>query len=107
MATDEEVVITKNGRPAAVLVSLDDYESWKDTIAMHRDSGSINESQAGLAVLKTGKGRLYTKGKALYRRETSEPWWMSRVSYRLRAPPRSSRSQATPLFKKERSSTPR
>lgn len=60
MATDEEVVITKNGRPAAVLVSPDDYESWKETIAIHRDPGLMNEIQAGLAALKARKARLYT-----------------------------------------------
>jgi len=31
-STDEEVVITKNGRPAAVLISPDEFESWKETI---------------------------------------------------------------------------
>ncbi len=36
-ATDEEVVITKNGRAAAVLVSPDEYEGWKETIAIHGD----------------------------------------------------------------------
>ena len=30
-STDEEIIITKNGRPAAVLVSHDEYESWKET----------------------------------------------------------------------------
>jgi antitoxin YefM len=28
-STDEEVMITKNGQPAAVLVSPDEYERWK------------------------------------------------------------------------------
>ncbi|MBN1831902.1 MAG: type II toxin-antitoxin system Phd/YefM family antitoxin [Deltaproteobacteria bacterium] len=28
---DEEIIITKNGRPAAVLVSPDEYEGWKET----------------------------------------------------------------------------
>ena len=35
--TDEEVVITKNGSPAAVLVSPDEFESWKETIAIRSD----------------------------------------------------------------------
>jgi len=34
-ATDEEIVITKNGSPAAVLVSPDEYESLKETSAVH------------------------------------------------------------------------
>ena len=37
-ATDEEVMITKNGRPAAVLVSPYEFESWQETIEIKRDS---------------------------------------------------------------------
>ncbi len=37
-STDEEVVITKNGRPSAVLVSPDEFDSWKETIAMKPSS---------------------------------------------------------------------
>ena len=36
-ATDEEVVITKNGAPAAVLVSPDEFESWRETMAIRFD----------------------------------------------------------------------
>jgi prevent-host-death family protein len=36
-ATDEAVVITKNGSPAAVLVSPDEFESWNETIAIRSD----------------------------------------------------------------------
>lgn len=32
--TDDEVVITKNGSPVAVLVSPDEFESWKETAAI-------------------------------------------------------------------------
>ena len=35
---DEEIVITKNGRPAAVLVSPDEYDSWKETFAIRADA---------------------------------------------------------------------
>ena len=38
-ATDEEIVITKNGKPAAVLVSPDEFESWRETNAVRSDSG--------------------------------------------------------------------
>ncbi len=60
MATDEEVVITKNGRPAAVLVSPDEYEGWKETIAIHSDPTLMSEIKAGLAALKAKKAKLYT-----------------------------------------------
>jgi prevent-host-death family protein len=32
--TDKEIVIIKNGRPAAVLVSPDEFDRWKETIAV-------------------------------------------------------------------------
>jgi prevent-host-death family protein len=38
-STDEEVVVTKNGRPVAVLISPDEFEGWKETIAIKSDSG--------------------------------------------------------------------
>ena len=59
-ATDEEVVITKNGRPAAVLVSPDEFESWKETIAIRTDSALMNEIKAGLAALKNKQAKLYS-----------------------------------------------
>ncbi len=58
--TDEEVVITKNGRPAAVLVSPDEFDSWRETIAVRSDSALMSEIKAGLAALKNKKAKLYT-----------------------------------------------
>jgi prevent-host-death family protein len=57
---DEEVVITRNGRPVAVLVSPDEYESWKETLAVRADADLMREIRAGLASLKRRKPRLYT-----------------------------------------------
>ena len=57
---DEEVVITKNGRPAAVLVSVDEYESWQETLAVRADAGLIRDIKMGLVALKARKARLYT-----------------------------------------------
>ena len=33
-STEGEIVITKDGQPAAVLVSPEEFESWKETIAI-------------------------------------------------------------------------
>lgn len=41
--TDEEIVITKNGYPAAVLVSPDEFEGWRETLAIHDDSDLLAE----------------------------------------------------------------
>lgn len=58
-ATDEEVVITKNGRPAAVLVSPEEFESWKETIEIESNPELMSEIKKGLSALKK-KTRLYT-----------------------------------------------
>lgn len=58
--TDEEVVITKNGRPAAVLVSPDEYESWRETVHIKSDTDLMAEIKKGLAALKKNKASIYT-----------------------------------------------
>lgn len=58
-STDTEVIITKNGRPAAVLVSPDEFEGWQETIAIKADNDLIAEIKKGIAAIKT-KSSLYT-----------------------------------------------
>jgi len=58
--TDEEIVITKNGRPAAVLVSPDEFDGWKETLLIRSDPGFLKEIRKGIKVLKQNKARLYT-----------------------------------------------
>ncbi len=58
--TDEEVVITKNGNPAAVLVSPDEFESWKETVSIRSDHAFMDEIKKGLNDLRKGKTKLYT-----------------------------------------------
>lgn len=58
-STDEEIVITKNGRPAAIMVSPDEFESWKETIEIKSDKDLMDEIKKGLSELKK-KARLYS-----------------------------------------------
>ena len=58
-STDAEVVITKNGRPAAVLVSPDEFEGWRETIAIKADGDLMGEIKKGIAALKR-KPKVYT-----------------------------------------------
>ena len=51
-STDAEVVITKNGRPAAVLVSPDEFEGWRETIAIKSDEDLMTEIKKGISALK-------------------------------------------------------
>ena len=58
--TDEEIVITKNGAPAAVLISPEEFESLKETIAVRSDAVLSEEIRKGLRLLKEKEARLYT-----------------------------------------------
>ena len=58
-STDTEVVITKNGRPAAVLVSPDEFEGWRETIDIKSDADLIVEIRKGLSAFKK-KPKVYT-----------------------------------------------
>ena len=58
--TDQEVVITKNGRPAAVLVSPDEFAGWKETNLIRSDQALMDEIKNGLSALKKKKAKLYT-----------------------------------------------
>jgi len=59
MKLSELVEITKNGRPSAVLVSPDEFESWKETLEIISDQDLMAEIKQGLTALKR-KTRLYT-----------------------------------------------
>jgi len=59
-ATDEEIIITKNGRPAAVLVSPEEFESLKETIAIRSDLVLMREIKKGLRALRNKKAKLFT-----------------------------------------------
>ena len=58
--TDEEIIITKNGSPAAVLISPAEYESLKETAAVRSDTALMDEIRKGLQALKDKKASLYS-----------------------------------------------
>ena len=51
-STDAELVNTKNGRLAAVLVSPYEFEAWRETIAIKPDGDLMSEIKKGFAALK-------------------------------------------------------
>ena len=57
--TDEEIVITRNGRTAAILVSPHEYAGWKETQAVRSDRDFVAEIRRGLRMLKRG-AKIYT-----------------------------------------------
>jgi prevent-host-death family protein len=59
-STDEEITITKNGRPVAVIVSPDEFESWKETQAVMSDADLMKEIRSGFKAIRGKKAGLYT-----------------------------------------------
>jgi prevent-host-death family protein len=55
---EEELVITRNGRPAAVLIGAEEYESWRETREIMRNRALMKEIRQGLRQIE--KGRRFT-----------------------------------------------
>ena len=51
-ARDEEIVITRNGRAAAVLVSAEQFEGWRETVEILADKDLMKEIRRGLRAPK-------------------------------------------------------
>ena len=52
----EEIVITRAGREPAVIVSLDDYESLKETAYLLRSPANARRLLASIEELESGRG---------------------------------------------------
>ena len=63
---EEEITITRNGRAAAVLVSHDEFQRWKEAAAILEDPEFLAEIRKGIADLKRGRGRTF-RGRDLDR----------------------------------------
>ena len=57
---EEAVVITRNGRAAAVLISPQEHENWQETKTILSDADLMVEIQEGLDDLKRQDVPLYT-----------------------------------------------
>lgn len=52
---EEELIITRNGRPAAVLISADEFASWQETREIQRNPTLMREIKRGLRQLERGQ----------------------------------------------------
>jgi antitoxin YefM len=52
----ERVVVTRNGEPAAVLVSPDDLEGLEETLEIMSDPELLAEVREGMAEIERGEG---------------------------------------------------
>jgi prevent-host-death family protein len=59
------VVITKHGRPAAVLVSIDDLESLEETLAVLSDPQILADVREARADVAAGRTQRLSKDEAL------------------------------------------
>ena len=54
----QEYVVTKNGKPAAVIMSFDEWESWKETLEILSDEKALKRIRKSLAYFnRGGKGK--------------------------------------------------
>jgi prevent-host-death family protein len=59
---EEEVVVTKNGRPAAILINIDEYARLKETLGVLSDPVLMKQIGRSQAFYKTGKKGLSFEG---------------------------------------------
>ena len=60
-----EVVVTKHGRPAVVMLSVEDLESLEETLEILSDRQLMDEISEGRAELAAGKGEVLTRDEVL------------------------------------------
>ena len=55
----ERFVVTKNGMPKAVVMSVKEFESWVETVDLMSNSKKMKALKQGLKEAKTGKFRSF------------------------------------------------
>ncbi|MFH0984156.1 MAG: type II toxin-antitoxin system Phd/YefM family antitoxin [Candidatus Omnitrophota bacterium] len=55
----DEVIITRNGKPAAVLISADEYDSWKETQEIKRDPDLMRQIRESEEAYRKGDFKEY------------------------------------------------
>jgi prevent-host-death family protein len=65
VTTHERVTVTRNGRPAVVLVGTDDLESIEETISILSDAAAMREIAASRTAIRSGDMSTRTEIEAL------------------------------------------
>jgi prevent-host-death family protein len=55
----ERVIITRRGKPEAVIMSIQEYESWVETLELLSRPETVRGIREGLADLKAGRSRSF------------------------------------------------
>lgn len=63
----DRYVISRRGEPEAILMCVDDYEGWLETLEIMSDKGAMDDIRKAKKELKEGKG--YTFGQVFERND--------------------------------------
>lgn len=55
----DRVIITRKGKPEAVIMSFDEYESWLETLELISRPETVGSIREGLADLKAGRSKTF------------------------------------------------
>lgn len=55
----DRVIITRKGKPEAVIMSFDEYESWLETLEIIPRPEAVGGIREGLADLKAGRSKTF------------------------------------------------
>ena len=61
----ERIIITKNGKPEAVLLSYDEYEGWLETFEIAKDKELMAEIKCAKEDIRAGRIHSYKDVKAM------------------------------------------
>lgn len=61
MRRADEVIITRNGKPVAVLMCADEYDSWRETQEIKRDPDLMQQIRDNEEAYKRGEYKTYTR----------------------------------------------
>ena len=53
------VIVTQKGKPGAVILGIDEYESWVETLDLLSDPATVQAIRRGEADLKAGRFRSF------------------------------------------------
>ena len=57
----DRIIITRKGKPAAVLMGVEEYESWVETLELVSRKATIAGIRNGLSDLKKGRAQSFEK----------------------------------------------
>lgn len=57
----DRVIITRNGKPAAVMMGYEEYESWVETLELLSRPESVRGVREGLEDLRAGRSRSFER----------------------------------------------